>query len=193
MTINDIGKKLYDTYSEAEKIAEKMSRTHKEGFNVYKVEDKWAVGGVHIKKNNKQKIKSFDDLRIILNEFMSGEDDSSVEDYIEEIENDLQSKESTIQGLTDEWILKSVSLKLGRDIGMLQTNDKNYLVLFLENNDQKLMLKMGGNFSRHIPLIKRQAESLIESAVLWHTWNSSTSSWAKDTWFYRIESKTSQV
>ena len=56
--IND-GKKLYASFSEAEKVAEKMSRTHNEGFNVYKVEGMWAVGGVHLRKNNKQKIKSF--------------------------------------------------------------------------------------------------------------------------------------
>jgi hypothetical protein len=48
---------------------------------------------------------------------------------------------------------------------------------------------MGGNFGPHIPLIQRQAGSLINSAVVWHTWNSSTSSWGADAWFYRIEKK----
>ena len=189
MTINDIGKKLYDTYSEAEKIAEKMSRTHNEGFNVYKVEDKWAVGGVHIKKNNKQKIKSFDDLRIILNEFMSNADDTSVEDYIEDIENDLQSKESSIQGENTDWILKDVKILLGKEIGMSLNNSNSYLVLFLEKGLEKILLKMGGNFSPHIPLIQRQANSLINSNIIWHTWNSKSSNWQENAWFYRIEKK----
>ena len=190
MTTNDDGKKLFDSYAEAEKVAAKMSRTHNEGFNVYKVGTQWAIGGVHTKNvQRKQKIKSFDDIRILLDEFKESEDDYSVEDYISQIENDSISKESSIQGVADEWTLKTVSLKLGREIGMAQTNDKTYLVLSLMKGEQNLMLKMGGNFSRHIPLIKRQAESLINSAIVWHTWNSNTSSWGADAWFYRLEKK----
>lgn len=190
MTNINEGKKLFATYSEANKVATSMSRTHKEGFEAYKVGNEWAVGGVHTKAiHKKQKVKSFDDIRILLDEFKESASDTSVEDYISEIEIDSLSKESTIQGVTDVWILKSVDLKLGRDIGMSQTNDKTYLVLALEKGSQKLMLKMGGNFSRHIPLIKRQAESLLNSAVVWHTWNSTTSSWGADAWFYRLEKK----
>jgi hypothetical protein len=186
--IND-GKKLYASFSEAEKVAEKMSRTHNEGFNVYKVEGMWAVGGVHFRKNNKQKIKSFDDLRIILNEFMSDKDDSSVEEYIEEIENDLQSKESTVQGEDTDWMLKDVKILLGKEIGMSINNNNSYLVLFVEKGIEKISLKMGGNFSQHIPLIQRQANSLINSNIIWHTWNSKSSNWQENAWFYRIEKK----
>ena len=184
------GKKLFATYSEAAKVAESMSRVHKEGFEAYKVGNEWAVGGVHTKAiHKKQKVKSFDDIRILLDEYKESEDDTSVEDYISDIENDLVSKESSIQGENSDWILKDVDLKLGRDIGMSASNDKTYLVLVLAKGLEKLTLKMGGNFSRHIPLIKKQAESLKDSAVIWHTWNSSTSSWGNDAWFYRLEKK----
>lgn len=190
MTNINEGKKLFATYSEANKVAASMSRTHKEGFEAYKVGNEWAVGGVHTKTiHKKPKVNAFEDIRILLEEFKESANDTSVEDYISEIEFDSQSKESTIQGVADVWILKSVDMQLGRDIGMSQTNDKNYLVLALEKGSQKLMLKMGGNFSRHIPLIKRQAESLLNSAVVWHTWNSSTSNWGNDAWFYRLEKK----
>jgi hypothetical protein len=49
MTNIDDGKKVYVSYAEAEKVAAKMSRTHNEGFKVYKVGSQWAVGGVHTK------------------------------------------------------------------------------------------------------------------------------------------------
>lgn len=186
--IND-EKKLFASFSEAEKVAEKMSRTHNEGFNVYKVHDMWAVGGVHLKNNNKQKIKSFDDLRIILNEFVSDKDDSSVDDYIKVIENDLQDNENTIQGENTDWILKDIKILLGKEIGMSVNNNNSYLVLFIERGHEKLSIKMGGNFSSHIPLIQRQANSLINSKIIWHTWNSKSSNWKENAWFYRIEKK----
>jgi hypothetical protein len=190
MTNINEGKKLFATYSEANKVAESMSRIHKEGFEAYKVGNEWAVGGVHTKAiHKKQKVKSFDDIRILLDEFKDSESDTSVEEYISDIVADSVNKESSIQGENFDWILKDVDLKLGRDIGMAASNDKKYLVLMLEKGLEKLTLKMGGNFSRHIPLIKKQAESLKDSAVIWHTWNSSTSSWGTDSWFYRLEKK----
>ena len=152
MNINE-GKKLFATYSEAAKVAESMSRAHKEGFEAYKVGNEWAVGGVHTKAiHKKQKVKSFDDIRILLDEYKESEDDTSVEDYISDIENDLVSKESSIQGENSDWILKDVDLKLGKDINMSPSNLKTYLVLSLEKGKDKMTLKMGGNFSRHIPL-----------------------------------------
>jgi hypothetical protein len=190
MTNINEGKKLFATYSEANKVATSMSRTHKEGFEAYKVGNEWAVGGVHTKAiHKKPKVNAFEDIRILLDEFKKSANDTSVEDYISEIEIDSLSKESTIQGESFDWILKDVDLKPGRDIGMAASNDKTYLVLMLEKGLDKLTLKMGGNFSRHIPLIKKQAESLKGSAVIWHTWNSNTSSWGTDAWFYRLEKK----
>jgi len=190
MTNINEGKKLFASYAEAAKVAESMSRAHKEGFEVYKVGNEWAVGGVHTKAiNKKHKVKSFDDIRILLDEFKDSERDTSVEDYISDIEADSMSKESSIQGENFDWILKDVDLKPGKEIGMAASNEKTYLVLMLEKGLDKLILKMGGNFSRHIPLIKKQAESLKGSAVIWHTWNSNTSSWGTDAWFYRLEKK----
>jgi len=189
MTLDD-GKRLFDSFAEAEKVATKMSRSHNEGFSVYKVGNQWAIGGVHTKEvRKKQKIKSFDDIRLLLEEFKETHSDTSVEDYISEIENDSLVKESSIQGESDEWILRAVALKFGHEIDMSPKNTNTYLVLSLSKGEHKLTLKMGGNFSSHIPLIKKQAESLIDSAVIWHTWNSSTSNWNKDAWFYRLERK----
>ena len=190
MTNIDEGKKVYTSYAEAEKVAAKMSRTHNEGFNVYKVGSQWAVGGVQKKKKKrKQKFNSFDALRVLLDSFKESEEDTSVDDYISEIERESLAKDSSTKGETDDWILNDVSLKLGREIGMAPTNIKTYLVLSLGNGSQKLTLKMGGNFGPHIPLIQRHAKSLINSAVVWHTWNSSSSNWGTDEWFYRIEKK----
>lgn len=187
MDLND-GKQLFDSRSDAEKVALKMSRSKDSAFTVYKVGNKWAVGGVHTKAvQKKQKVKSLDDIRLLLKEFT--EDESSIDDYITEIENEALGKESTIQGDLDEWVLKEVDLKFGSDIGMSPTNKKTYLVLDLVKGNDKLMLKMGGNFGRHIPLIKRQAESLKNSSVVWHTWNSKTSNWGSNAWFFRIEAK----
>jgi hypothetical protein len=184
----DDGKQLFDSRSDAEKVAQKMSRNKDAPFTVYKVGSKWAVGGVHTKAvQKKQKVKSLDEIKLLLKDF--AEDESSIDDYITEIENEALEKESTIQGEVDEWILREVNLKFGCDIGMSATNKKTYLVLDLEKGKDKLMLKMGGNFSRHIPLIKRQADSLKNSSIVWHTWNSNTSNWGSDAWFYRIEAK----
>jgi len=189
MTLDE-GKRLFDSFAEAEKVAAKMSRTHNEGFNVYKVGAQWAIGGMHTKAvHKKQKVKSLDDIRMLLEEFKETESDTSVEDYISEIENDSLNKESSIHGESDEWILRKVGLKLGHEIGMSPSNKNTYLALSLSKGSQQLTLKMGGNFSRHIPLIKRQAESLVDTAVVWHTWNSSSSNWSNDAWFYRLERK----
>lgn len=190
MTNIDEGKRLYTSFDEAQMAAAKMSRKHNEGFNVYKVGNQWAIGGVHTQSiQRKQKFNSFDALRVLLDSFKESEEDTSVEDYIADIETDSLAKESSVLGETDDWVLNEVSLKLGRDIGMSHANNKTYLVLSLTNGTQKLILKMGGNFCPHIPLIQRQAESLINSPVVWHTWNNSSSNWDSDAWFYRIEKK----
>jgi hypothetical protein len=187
----DIGKKLFDSFAEAEKVAVSMRRSHKEAFKAYRVGNQWAVGGVHVKSSNKKvKVTSLDDIRALLYEYKESEEDSSVEDYIAEIANESTSKTSSIQGESDDWLLRKVELKFGHEIHGMSANNKNtYLVLTLTKAKEELTLKMGGNFSRHIPLVKKQAESLVGNTVFWHTWNSKTSTWGSNEWFYLIERK----
>lgn len=187
MNLNE-GKKLFHSFLDAKKIVQKMSQDHGHGFEVYKVGNLWAIGGIHMKKiNQKDKIKSFDDIRILLDKFKNSSEDESVEEYIVDIREESASKESSIHGELGEWILHSVDIKLGRDIGMSVSNQKKYLILSLRRDGEDLAIKMGGKFDRHIDLIKRQADSLVGSAINWHTWNNQSSSWSGDSWFYRIE------
>lgn len=186
----DIGKKLFNSFAEAEKVAASMRRLHKEAFKAYRVGNQWAVGGVHVKSSNKKvKVTSLDDIRALLYEYKESENDSSVEDYISEISNESKGKVSSLQGEHSSWILKSVGIKFGCDIGMSLSNKNSYLVLDLEKGSDKLVLKMGGKFSRHIPLVKRQAEALLNSEIIWHTWNNTNSSWESNEWFYLLEAK----
>ena len=187
---NDEGKQLYDTFTEAQKIAERMSRTHGEGYKPYKVGTAWAVGGVHLKALPK-KVKSFDDIRRLLDEFKESDDDNSIENYIKDIEETSLTTESVTKGESDSWILRRVALKPGHELGMSSSNIKMYLALFLDRNGDKLTLKMGGPFDSHIPLIRKQCEGLIDQTVVWYTWNSSVrkTNWGSEEWFYRIHTK----
>ncbi len=188
----DEGKKLYSTYSEAKAVADKMCRSINQGFNAYKVGDMWAVGGVHTKSvKKKSKVNSFEDIRHLLDEFKDSEDDSSIEDFIKEVQSESLTSESSVEGESDEWILNEVNMRKGHEIGMSQSNFKDYLVLTIEKNGEEKILKMGGRFSTHIPLIKKQAESLKGHSVIWHTWNSKIrkTEWSSDSWFYLIEEK----
>lgn len=186
----DEGKQLYATFTEAQKIAERMSRTHGEGYKAYKVGTSWAVGGIHMKALHK-KVKSFDDIRVLLDEFKESNDDNSIENYIKDIEETSLTTESVTKGESDSWVLTGVALKPGYELGMSVNNTKIYLVLSLAKNSDKMLLKMGGKFSIHIPLIKKQCETLIDQAVVWDTWNSSIqeTNWQSDEWFYRIQAK----
>ena len=184
----DLGKKLFNSFTEAEQVAIKMRRTHKEAYVPYKVGSQWAVGGSHTKTLNKRaKVNSLDDIRILLNPYKESEEDNSVEDYISEIESESKVKVSTAQGEDLAWTLKHVDIKLGCDIDMSVNNRNQYLVLTLEKGINKLTLKMGGKFSRHIPLIKKQALGLINTEIIWHTWNNSNSNWESNEWFYLIQ------
>ena len=186
----DQGKKIYSNFSDANKAAESMRRIHNEPFTPYKSGGNWVVGGGSSKVlQKKEKVKSFDDLRKLLAEFKESEYDNVVEDYISEIENESKDKISTILGQDTSWIIKSIEIKLGCEIGMSSHNRNSYLILDLVNGNDEISLKMGGPFSRHIPLIKRQAEKLKNSPIIWHTWNSTTSNWESNKWFYRIELK----
>ena len=186
----DDGKQLYDTFTEAQRIAEKMSRSHGGAYQPYKIGSSWAVGGIHLKTLQK-KVKSFDDIRLLLEDFRESDEDNSVEDYINDIETTALTNVSVVKGESDSWILEKVALKQGCELGMSPSNVKTYLALFLYKNGDKLTLKMGGQFSSHIPLIKKQCECLINQAVVWHTWNSSIqkTNWGSDEWFYRIQAK----
>jgi hypothetical protein len=186
----DIGKKLFDSFAEAKKVAVSMRRLHKEPFKAYRVGNQWAVGGVHVKSTKKKlKVTSLDDIRALLYEYKETEEDSSVEDYIAEIANESKSKVSSLQGEHSSWILKQVEIKLGCDIGMSANNKNSYLVLRLAKGIEELSLKMGGKFSRHIPLVKKQAEDLIDLEIIWHTWNNANSNWESNEWFYLLEAK----
>lgn len=111
------------------------------------------------------------------------------DEYLSDIENHLSNKPRFIQGMSDSWILKNVSLKNGCEIGLSPSNNCIYLTLSLENGDNKLTLKMGGAFTKHIEIVKQQAENLINCEVIWHTWNDSTTNWSEDSWFYKIDKK----
>ncbi len=183
----DDGKRLYSSYSEAQKEAERLTHKHKQGFQTYKVGSNWAVGGVHMKKS--KKIKSLEDLHQLLDVYKESDDDSSVDAYISEIEKESLVSDSEEIGASQLWILQDVSLRLGCDIGMAITNKTTYLVLTLKQNNETLILKMGGKFSKHIPLVKRQCDSLKFKSIRWHTWNSKirNSNWQSNEWFYLIE------
>lgn len=183
----DDGKRLYSSYSEAQREADRLTQAHRRGFQAYRVGANWAVGGVHMKKS--KKIKSFEDLHQLLDMYKESDDDVSVDAYISEIENESLISDSEEVGASQQWILQDVSLKLGCDIGMSTANKTTYLVLILKRNHETLLLKMGGKFGVHIPLVKRQCEALKFKNVRWHTWNSKVkkSNWQTNEWFYLIE------
>ena len=121
----DEGKKLFSNYSEAKSVADKMSRSYNQGFNVYKINDMWAIGGIHTKSiPQKKKVKSLNEIRFLLDEFKDSDDDTSVDDYINEVEGESLTSDSSIQGDTDNWILESADLKPGNKIGMSESNVK---------------------------------------------------------------------
>ncbi len=186
----DIGKQLFDTFSAAERVALSMRRSHKEAYKPYKVGNQWAVGGVHTKSMEKKvKVKSFDDVRALLYEYKESDEDTSVEDYVREIELESKLKISSLQGDTSTWILRNVNTKLGCDIGMSASNRNSYLILELDKGAEKLTLKMGGKFARHIPLVHKHAKDLVDCEVIWHTWNNAHSKWGEYEWFYLLEQK----
>jgi hypothetical protein len=188
--MNDLnaGKVLFSTFSEASNVAAKMRRANGSPLTVYKVGDKWAIGGAHLRTDKQRRtIKSFDEIKLLLDPFKNSDDDLSVDDYINDIEIESMNNQSIGNGFGDNFILKNVSIRYGNEIGMSKSNFNSYLVLEVVNAKSSHMIKMGGKFARHIPLIKRQADSLINQPIIWHTWNNSSSSWGTNDWFYRIE------
>lgn len=183
----DEGKRLYSSYSEAQREADRLTQAHRKGFQAYRVGANWAVGGVHMKKS--KKIKSFEDLHQLLDMYKESDDDASVDAYISEIEKESLVTESEEVGASQNWILRNVSLKYGCDAGLSIHNKKTYLVLELSRDGQNLQLKMGGKFDVHIPLVKKLCDSLKDKAIRWHTWNSKVKkiNWLPNEWFYLIE------
>lgn len=182
----NIGKKIFSSFEDAEKAAASMRKSKNEPFKAYKVNGGWAVGGVFL--NTPKKVKSLSDLRSVLTNLKSDEDDDSIDHYIELIESESKSdKVNTVFGTEQIWRLISCSEKTGAQLGM--KNNKNYLVLEITNGTDTKKPKMGGAFEPHIPLMKRIADSLINSPVIWHTWNpkSNPTQWDNDSWFYRLE------
>ncbi len=183
----NLGKKIFSSFEDAEKAAASMRKSKSEPFKTYKVNGGWAVGGVHLNTPAK-KVKSLSDLKTVLNNLKSSDEDDSVEEYIDLIESESKSdKINTVFGTEQIWRLISYSEKSGTQLGM--KNNKNYLVLEITNGTEIKKPKMGGAFEPHIPLMKKIAETLINSPVIWHTWNpkSNPNQWNNDSWFYRLE------
>lgn len=192
----DQGKVVFATFDEAERTATKMRKSHGAAFQVYKVEGGWAIGGVHVKKKREpQKKKSFLDLKSLLEEYKTYENDNSVDNYIHDVvaESEKEHVESVSNGENLLWILIGVNVLTGRELQM--ANDKKYLVLTIKNDVEQKQIQMGGAFERHIPLVSRLADSLQGKSILWHTWNSKSNAnkWTSDKWFYLIEENTSEA
>lgn len=188
MDINE-GKKRFQSWEEADRVAKRMRNKHGEKYTIYRDGDAWLIGGDSKKSvKSSRKTRSFSDIRQLMYQFRLSDADTSVDEYVDEIEQGHSTKESVDQGYGENWILERADELPGCDIGMAVTNKNLYLQLTLKKGDsQRVNIKMGGAFSRHIPLVKRQAESLLNKPVVWYTWNNGRSNWGEFEWFYRIE------
>lgn len=185
------GKVFYSTYIEANKIAEKLRKTHHEAFTAYRTNEGWCVGGNHTKRSSKtKKVNSLQDVGCLFYDFKLDEDDLSVDDYLNDIASELNKNKKSIEnGLDNSWILKDVKFMTGSQLDM--KNEKRYLALIVDNLIEKKLIRMGGPFERNIDLLYRFALTLKDTEIIWHTWNNSNSpgKWNSDTWFYKIEPK----
>lgn len=183
------GKKLHKSYEEAQKAAEVMRARHNENFQPVKIDGGWVVGGVHVKsKTPYKRVKMFADIRALFDDVAESISEADVVDYANQIDAELAtSKVSEVNGQGEDWRLVSWEVKSGRQLQM--NNDTSYLVLTVQNDKQMQRIQMGGAFSRHIPLISAQAESLRGHSIVWHTWNSAQQPlrWERSKWFYMIE------
>ncbi len=189
MDINE-GKKRFQSWEEADRVAKRMRNKHGEKYTVYRDGDAWLIGGDNKKtvKSPPRKARSFSDIRQLMYQYKLSDNDTSIDEYVDEIEQEHANKESVDQGYGENWILENAEALPGCEIGMASTNKNIYLRLTLIKGDsQRIHIKMGGAFSRHIPLVKRQAESLLNKPVVWYTWNNRGSSWGEFEWFYRLE------
>ena len=185
----DEGKKVFKTFKEAEHAASRMRGRHSEGFKPYKVDGGWAVGGIHMKaKMPYNRVKSFEDIQALFAHLSEPIDEAEIKVYEASITSELATgKASSISGGDDQWILESYSIKTGWELEM--RNEKQYLVLSLRNSTKSMQIMMGGAFSPSIPLVSKQAASLVGKAIVWHTWNSkgNPDQWSTSKWFFMIE------
>lgn len=185
---SNTGKKLFTSYDEAERAAKAMRFRHNENFQTFKVDGGWAIGGVHVEsKTPYKRVKALAEIRKLFNDLESISETDVVE-YADQIASEsAASKTSEINGKGEDWRLVSWEVALGRQLQM--NNDTSYLVLTVANGEQTLRIQMGGAFSKHIPLISTQAESLRGRRIVWHTWNTTgqPTRWERSKWFYMIE------
>jgi hypothetical protein len=182
------GKKLFASFDEAEKAAKAMRIRHNENFQAVKTDGGWVVGGVHVKsKTPYKRVKALAEIRELFCDLESISE-SDLIDYANQIAAEsATSKTSEINGDGEKWRLVSWEVTTGRQLQM--NNDTSYLVLTVASDKETLLIQMGGAFSRHIPLISTQAESLRGRRIVWHTWNSARqpTKWERSKWFYMIE------
>ena len=188
---SDFGKALFSSYEEALRVSNSLVKKHKRGFNVYKIGSNWAIGGVHTKKIHN--VKSFNELKEIYDSLAMIDSNDLVDDYFKDIEENSKKDDSLICGEADAWILDSCEIKQGFDIGF--NNGNSYLCLKVIRGDDFLILKMGGKFSKYIPLLMKQCSMLRSKNVIWYTWNSrfKETNWSSSEWFYRIEEQLVKV
>lgn len=183
------GKKLYRTYEEAERAAKSLRTRLNENFQPVRTDGGWVVGGVHLKnKTPYKRVRDFADIRALFDDLADSVSDADVAEYANHIAAEsATAKISAVNGNGESWTLMSWETKTGRQLGM--NNDTNYLTLTVQRESQTLQIQMGGAFSRHIPLISAQAESLCGRTIVWHTWNSprDPAKWERSKWFYMIE------
>lgn len=183
------GKVTFKNRDDAEKAAQHMSRRYDEPFSVYQIPNVgWAVGGIFLKKKRPLKVKSTQDIRLLWQDFKDDELDSSLDEYTSAVEKkELSDEISTANGDDSVWILVKHYIKSGSELGMKTAGQ--YLILEITNGIQVVKPKMGGAFAPHIPLMSKVADSLLEKAVIWSTWNpkSDPNKWGNDSWFYKLE------
>ncbi len=183
------GKVTFKNRDDAEKAAQNMSRRYDEPFSVYQIPNVgWAVGGIFLKKKRPLKVKSTQDIRLLWQGFKDDELDSSLDEYTSAVEKkELSDEISTANGDDSVWILVKHYIKSGSELGMKTAGQ--YLILEITNGIQVVKPKMGGAFASHIPLMSKVADSLLEKAVIWSTWNpkSDPKKWGNDSWFYKLE------
>lgn len=185
----DEGKKIYASHQEAEQAAKSLRTKLNKNFAVYPTSGGWAVGGVHVNaKQPYKRVKSLLDIKALFDHLDEPVDDPEIERYAALIESESRTEKfSETNGDGEGWVLQSCSIKTGRELMM--SNDNPYLVLRVKNNTDTLDIQMGGAFSPSIPLVSKQAQSLLDRAIVWHTWNSRANPaiWSRSKWFYMIE------
>jgi hypothetical protein len=189
MEVNQ-GKSSFSSQKEAQAIAKRMSHKYSEAFTVYQAKNgQWYVGGKFATYQPKTKLHSLVDLKEAWAQYLEHDNDNSVTEFVSDITDKLAEniEESVDRGSDAIWTLIGFSENTGIELGFKNSN--SYLVLEISNGTETINPKMGGAFSRHIPLMKKVAANLVGKPVVWSTWNRRGSSqWANDDWFYKLDS-----